>query len=74
MKFHPPLLIIDKSLRLATLICEAASNHAPKGYARRFSCFPVQSDDHLLTVLRYLERNALSAGLVDWAEDWRWGA
>jgi putative transposase len=34
----------------------------------------VQSDDHFLTVCRYVERNALGANLVDRAEDWRWGS
>ena len=42
-------------------------------YQGRFQSFPVQSDDHLLTVLRYVERNALGAGLVERAEPWRWG-
>lgn len=40
----------------------------------RFKAFPVQSDDHLLTVLRYIERNPLRAGLVDRAEAWRWSS
>ena len=35
---------------------------------------PVQSNDHLLTVLRYVERNPLDAGLVQRAQDWRWGS
>ena len=39
----------------------------------RFQSFPVQSDAPLLTVLRYVERNALGAGLVERAEHWRWG-
>jgi putative transposase len=43
-------------------------------YQGRFKSFPVQSDEHLLTVLRYVERNALGAGLVARAEDWRWGS
>jgi putative transposase len=43
-------------------------------YQGRFKSFPVQSDEHLLTVLRYVERNALGAGLVDRAEDWRWSS
>src|SRR5262249_35635186 len=30
--------------------------------------------DHLLTLSRYVERNALRAGLVARAEDWRWGS
>jgi putative transposase len=42
-------------------------------YQGRFKSFPVQSDEHLLTVLRYVERNALGAGLVERAEHWRWG-
>jgi len=41
-------------------------------YQGRFKSFPVQSDDHLLTVLRYIERNAVGAGLVARAEHWRW--
>jgi putative transposase len=41
-------------------------------YQGRYKSFPVQSDEHFLTVCRYVERNALKAGLVDRAEDWRW--
>jgi putative transposase len=41
-------------------------------YQGRFKTFPVQCDDHLLTVLRYVERNPVGAGLVDRAEHWRW--
>src|SRR5205807_512366 len=36
--------------------------------------FPVQEDDHFLTVCRYVERNALRAGLVRRAEAWPWGS
>ena len=43
-------------------------------YQGRFKSFPVQSDAHLLTVCRYVERNALRARLVDRAERWRWGS
>jgi putative transposase len=43
-------------------------------YQGRFKSFPVQSDDHLLTVLRYVERNPRSAGLVERAELWRWSS
>jgi len=43
-------------------------------YQGRFKSFPVQSDEHLLTVLRYVERNALRAGLVKQADRWRWGS
>jgi putative transposase len=40
----------------------------------RFRAFPVQEDDHLITVLRYVERNALRAELVARAEDWKWSS
>jgi putative transposase len=40
----------------------------------RFKTFPVQEDDHLVTVLRYVERNALRAELVSRAEDWKWSS
>jgi len=46
-----------------------SSGHIWQG---RFKAFPIQADEHLLTVLRYVERNALRAGLVERAEDWRW--
>jgi putative transposase len=35
---------------------------------------PIQDDDHLVTVLRYVERNALRAELVARAEDWKWSS
>lgn len=41
-------------------------------YQGRFKSFPVQDDEHFLAVCRYVERNALRAGLVDRAEAWRW--
>jgi putative transposase len=31
----------------------------------RFKAFPIKQDDHLLTVMRYVERNASRAGLVN---------
>ncbi len=43
-------------------------------YQGRFKSFPIQEDDHLLTVLRYVERNALRANLVERAETWRWSS
>jgi putative transposase len=41
-------------------------------YQNRYYAAPVQSDHHLLNVIRYVERNALRAGLVRRAEDWPW--
>ena len=43
-------------------------------YQGRFKSFPIEKDEHLLTVLRYVERNALRARLVERAEDWRWSS
>jgi putative transposase len=43
-------------------------------YQGRFKSFPIAADEHLLTVLRYVERNPVRAGLVERAEDWRWGS
>ncbi|MBI2298530.1 MAG: transposase [Armatimonadetes bacterium] len=40
----------------------------------RYRSFPVQADDHLTTVLRYVERNPLRAGLVARAEGWPWSS
>ena len=47
------------------------SGHVWQG---RFKAFPIQHDEHLLTVLRYVERNALRAWLVNTAEAWRWSS
>ena len=43
-------------------------------YQGRFKSFPIQEDDHFLTVCRYVERNALRAKLVKRAEKWRWSS
>src|SRR5208282_4235668 len=43
-------------------------------YQGRFKSFPIEEDEHLLTVLRYVERNPLRAELVTRAEDWRWSS
>lgn len=44
-------------------------------YQGRFKSFPVQQDEtHFLNVCRYVERNALTAGLVKHAEHWRWSS
>ena len=43
-------------------------------YQGRFKSFPVQDEEHFLTVCRYVERNAVRGNLVKRAEDWRWGS
>lgn len=47
------------------------SGHVWQG---RFKAFPVQEDEHFLTVLRYIERNPLRARLVRRAENWVWSS
>jgi putative transposase len=44
------------------------SGHVNQG---RFQSFPVQENEHFYHVLRYVERNARRANLVQHAEDWR---
>lgn len=43
-------------------------------YQGTYKSFPVQDDRHFSTVARYVERNALRAGLVQRAEEWRWSS
>jgi putative transposase len=43
-------------------------------YQDRYHAVPVQTELHLLNVLRYVERNPLRAQLVDRAEQWQWGS
>jgi len=40
----------------------------------RFKSFIIQEDNHLLTVLRYVEGNPVRAGLVNSATDWLWSS
>ena len=49
-------------------------NSSGRIWTSRFKAFPVQDDRHLLTVVRYVERNALRANLVPRAELWPWGS
>ena len=48
-----------------------SSGHVWQG---RYRSFPIQEDDHLLTVHRYIERNPVRAGLVKRAQDWLWSS
>lgn len=43
-------------------------------YQGRFKSFPIQNDTHLLTVMRYVERNPLRANLIERAEEWKWSS
>ncbi len=75
-----------KEGELTAFFCWLAHTHAMRwrvsrhtvGYGHlyqgRFKSLPVQTDEHLPTICRYVERNALTANLVEQAEDWRWGS
>jgi len=43
-------------------------------YQGRFKAFPIQTNRHFLTVCRYVQRNALTAGVVNRAEHWPWSS
>ncbi len=48
--------------------------HSGHVWQGRFKAFPAQDDEHLVTVVRYVERNPLRAALVARAEDWPWSS
>ena len=43
-------------------------------YQGRFKSFPVETNEYLLMVCRYVERNPVRAGLVERAEQWQWSS
>ncbi len=51
--------------------CHKSGGHIWQG---RFKSPVVQDDDHLLTVLRYIEANPLRAGMVEMAGDYLWSS
>jgi len=57
---------------LTTHVRRYHEHHQTSGHVwqGRFKAFPIQEDDHLLTVLRYVERNPLRAGLVASLSNW----
>ena len=40
----------------------------------RFKAFPIEQDRHLLTVMRYVERNPVRANLAKSAVEWDWSS
>lgn len=55
--------------------CRAHTRHGPGPvYQGRYKSIRVQPDFHLLRACRYVERNALKAGLAPRSEDWPWGS
>lgn len=43
-------------------------------YQGRYKSFPVETDEHFLQLVRYVERNAKRAKLVAKVEDWEWSS
>lgn len=43
-------------------------------YQNRYKAIPIQGDNHFLTLMRYVERNPVRAGLAKSADDWRWSS
>src|SRR3989338_4998272 len=71
---------------LAALMHKLSNAHTRKVHARtntngsghlyqgRYKSFLVDSDNYLLAVIKYVERNAVRAKLSRLCEDWRWGS
>ena len=64
-------LTVTHSMRWHAHYHTSGSGHLYQG---RFKSFPIQDDSHLLTVLRYVERNPVRANLADRADAWRYGS
>ena len=65
------LLTVTHTMRWHAHYATGGTGHLYQG---RFKSFPIQSDEHLLTVMRYVERNPLRANLVQQAEEWEYGS
>ena len=63
--------VVEETLRTRRMrLCAhcLVPNHLYQG---RYKCFSVETEDYF-QVVRYVERNALRANLVERAESWRW--
>lgn len=43
-------------------------------YQGRYKSFLIDSENYLLAVIKYIERNSVRAKLVHFCEDWQWGS
>ncbi len=43
-------------------------------FGRRFASVPIESDEQLVVVIRYIARNPRRGGLVESAEEWPWSS
>lgn len=67
--FHWVLGCYSRHIRTRTHT--SGSGHV---FQQRFWTGPITDDRHFLSVLRYIERNPLSAKLVEQAEQWPWSS
>jgi len=85
MSNHWHLIVwVDNQPQLSTFAHWFTGTHAQRWHAAhgtsgtgsvyqgRFKSIAIGSDRHFLAATRYVERNALAAGVVSRAEDWRW--
>ena len=56
---------------LALNVREGVRGHL---FQERFHSFPIQTDRHLIAVVRYVERNPVRAGLARQAADYPWSS
>ncbi len=61
------------------MTCHVRRYHQLRGtsgriWQGRFKAFPIQQDSHLLTVMRYVERNPVRANLAPSAAEWKWSS
>jgi putative transposase len=59
-----------------TYACRYHKHYGGNGHVwqGRFKSFLIQTDEYLLTVLRYVEANPVRAGMVDFADLWSWSS
>lgn len=65
------LLTVTHTMRWQAHYHTGGTGHLYQG---RFKSFPVEESDHLLTLMRYVERNPVRAKLIQAAEDWKWSS
>jgi putative transposase len=64
-------LMLTHTQRYHAAHASAGTGHVYQG---RFKSFPVQLDEHLLMLCRYVEHYPLKANVVPRAEQWRWSS
>jgi putative transposase len=64
-------LTVTHATRLHVVRGTEGGGHIYQGTYKSNIC---QNDNHLLQLIRYVERNALRAGLVEKAEEWEWSS